>query len=156
MGVHLRFTQRRHRWALLGSALLAALLALCAWGGWVAAQPDLGTFLLPGARDIRYAPVGPGMQSVLFTYDGELVPQTDRLYTALARRGWLVGEPPRREDCGGICVLGQVTLIFTRRSLFDLVSEVATVEQRGAGPYHVRVVVRRCIQLPRVSCWPPG
>ena len=154
--MHLRFTKRRHRWALLGSTLLAALLALCAWGGWVAAQPDLGTFLLPGARDIRYAPVGPGMQSVLFTYDGEVVPQTDRLYSALARRGWLVGQSPRREDCSDLCLLGQFTLVFTRRSLFDLVSEVATVEQRGAGPYHVRVVVRRCIQLPRVSCWPPG
>src|SRR5215207_417315 len=84
--MHLRFTQRRHRWALLAGTLLTALLALCAWGGWVAAQPDLGTFLLPGARDIRYKPVGPGMQSVLFTYDGAVVPQTDRLYTALARR----------------------------------------------------------------------
>jgi hypothetical protein len=154
--MHLRFTKRRHRWALLGSTLLAALLALCAWGSWVAAQPDLGTFLLPGARDIHYEPVGPGMQSVLFTYDGEVVPQTDRLYSALARRGWLVGQSPRREDCSDLCILGQFTLVFTRRSLFDLVSEVATVEQSGAGPYHVRVVVRRCIRLPRVSCWPPG
>ena len=154
--MYLRFTKRRHRWALLGSTLLAALLALCAWGSWVAAQPDLGTFLLPGARDIRYAPVGPGMQSVLFTYDGEVVPQTDRLYSALARRGWLVGQPPRREDCSDLCLLGQFTLVFTRKSLFDLISEVATVEQRGAGPYHVRVVLRRCIQLPRFSCWPPG
>src|SRR6266498_5067703 len=59
----MRFTKRRHWWALLAGTLLAALLALCAWGSWVAAQPDLGTFLLPGARDIRYAPVGPGMQS---------------------------------------------------------------------------------------------
>jgi hypothetical protein len=154
--MHLRFTKRRHRWALLGGTLLAALLALCAWGSWVAAQPDLGTFLLPGARDIHYAPVGPGMQSVLFTYDGEVVPQTDRLYSALARRGWLVGQSPRREDCSDLCILGQFTLVFTRKSLFDLVSEVATVEQRGAGPYHVRVVVRRCIRLPRVGCWPPG
>jgi hypothetical protein len=154
--MHLHFTKHRHRWALLAGTLLTTLLALCAWGGWVAAQPELGTFLLPGARDIRYVPVGPGMQSVLFTYDGQLVPQTDRLYTALARRGWLVGEPTRREDCGGICILGQVTLVFTRRSLNDLINEVATVEQRGTGPYHVRVVVRRCFRLPLVSCWPPG
>jgi hypothetical protein len=122
----------------------------------VAAQPDLGTFLLPGARDIRYEPVGPGMQSVLFTYDGEVVPQTDRLYSALARRGWQVGGSPRREDCSDLCILGQFTLVFTRRSLFDLVSEVATVEQRGVGPYRVRVVLRRCIRLPRLGCWPPG
>ena len=152
----MRFTQRRHRWALPAGMLLATLVALCAWGGWVAAQPDLGTFLLPGAHDIRYEPVGPGMQSVLFTYDGGVIPQTDRLYSALARRGWLVGGSPRREDCSDLCFLGQFTLVFTRKSLFDLVSEVATVEQRGAGPYHVRVVLRRCIRLPRVGCWPPG
>jgi len=154
--MHLRFTQRRQLWALIAGTLLVALLALCAWGGWVAAQPDLGTFLLPGARDIRYEPVGPGMQSVLFTYDDAVIPQTERLYSALARRGWLVGQTPRREDCSDLCILGQFTLVFTRKSVFDLVSEVATVEQRGAGPYHVRVVVRRCIRLPRVGCWPPG
>jgi|tagenome__1003787_1003787.scaffolds.fasta_scaffold18713680_1 hypothetical protein len=154
--MHLRFTTRHHHWALLAGTLLAALVALCAWGGWLAAQPDLSTFLLPGAHDIRYEPVGPGMQSVLFTYDGEVIPQTERLYSALARRGWLVGQAPRREDCSDLCILGQFTLVFTRKSVFDLVSEVATVEQRGAGPYHVRVVLRRCIRLPRVGCWPPG
>jgi hypothetical protein len=152
----IRFTTRRQRWALFAGTLLAALLGVCAWGGWVAAQPDLATFLLPGAHDISYEPVGPGMQSVLFTYDGEVVPQTDRLYSALGKHGWLIGQSPRREDCSDLCILGQFTLVFTRKSLFDLVSEVATVEQRGAGPYHVRVVVRRCIRLPRVGCWPPG
>ena len=152
----MRFTQRRRRWVLLGGTLLSALVAVCTWGGWVAAQPDLGTFLLPGARDIRYEPVGPGMQSVLFTYDDGVIPQTERLYSALDRRGWHVGGSPRREDCSDLCILGQFTLVFTRKSVFDLVSEVATVEQRGAGPYHVRVVLRRCIQLPWFGCWPPG
>jgi hypothetical protein len=150
------FTTRRHQWALLAGTLLAAFLAVCVWGGWAAAQPDLGAFLLPGAHDIRYEPVGPGMQSVLFTYDSEVFQQTDRLYSALERRGWRVGQTPRREECGDLCILGQFTLVFTRMSVFDLVSEVATVEQRGAGPYHVRVVVRRCIRLPWMSCWPPG
>jgi hypothetical protein len=154
--MHVRFTKHRQPWALLSGTLLAALLATCVWGGWVAAQPDLGTFLLPGAHDIRYEPVGPGMQSVLFVYDAAVIPQTERLYSALARHGWLVGQMPSREDCSDLCILGQSTLVFTRRSLFDLVSEVATVEQRGAGPYHVRVVVRRCIRLPRAGCWPPG
>jgi hypothetical protein len=154
--MQLHFTQRRHRWILLAGTLLAALLATCVWGGWVAAQPDLGTFLLPGAHDIRYEPVGPGMQSILFTHDGEVIQQTGRLYSALERRGWRVGPSPGREDCSGFCMLGQFTLVFTRRSLFDLVSEVATVEQRGAGPYRVRVVLRRCIRLPRAGCWPPG
>jgi hypothetical protein len=53
-------------------------------------------------------------------------------------------------------VLGQGALIFLRTSLFDLVSEVASVEQSGVGSYRVRVVLRRCIRLPRVGCWPPG
>src|ERR1044072_959331 len=99
VGMQLRSTTRPHRWPVLGGTLLAALLGLCAWGGWAAAQPDLGAFLLPGAYDIHYEPVGPGMQSVLFTYDGDVLPQTDRLYSALARRGWKVGGSPRREDC---------------------------------------------------------
>lgn len=142
--------------ALLAGALLAALVVLCAWGAWVVAQPDLAPFLLPGAHDVHYAPVGPGMQSLLYTYEGDVIPQTDRLYSGLARRGWLVGASPRREDCGGLCFLGQFTLVFTRHSMFDLVNEVATVEQRGAGPYHVRVVLRRCFRLPRLGCWPPA
>ena len=147
---------RRHIRALIAGTLLAALATACVWGGWVAAQPEFDTFLLKGARNIRYEPVGPGMQSLLFDYDGPVEPQTDRLYTALERRGWLVGQPTRREDCNGLCMLGQFTLVFTRRSLFDLVNEVATVDQRGIGPYHVRVVLRRCIELPRMGCWPPG
>jgi hypothetical protein len=147
---------RRHKRALLASTLLAALAALCAWGGWVAAQPDLDTFLLDGARDIRYKPVGPGMQSMLYDYDGSVMAQTVRLYTRMQRGGWQVGQPLRREDCEGRCVLGQGALIFLRTSLFDLISEVASVEQTGIGPYHVRVVLRRCIRLPRMPCWPPG
>lgn len=154
--MQVRLTSRPHRPALIAGTLLAALLGVCAWGGWVAAQPDFSTFILPGAHNIRYLPVGPGMQSVMFTYDGEVVPQTDRLYSALERRGWNIGQSPRREDCSDLCILGQFTLVFTRRSLFDLVNEVATVEQNGAGPYHVRVVIRRCIRLPLAGCWPPG
>jgi hypothetical protein len=147
---------RRHTRALLAGALLAALVALCAWGGWAAARPELDTFLLEGARDIRYEPVGLGMQSLLFDYDGSVMAQTVRLYATVQRRGWRVGQPLRREDCEDRCVLGQGSLIFLRTSLFDLVSEVASVEQSGIGPYHVRVVLRRCIRLPRVGCWPPG
>jgi len=154
--MQLHFSPLRQRWALLAGALLAALVVLCAWGAGVLAQSDLAPFLLPGAHDVHYAPVGPGMQSLLYTYEGDVIPQTDRLYSGLARRGWLVGSSPRREDCGGLCFLGQFTLVFTRHSIFDLVNEVATVEQRGSGPYHVRVVLRRCFRLPRLGCWPPG
>jgi hypothetical protein len=53
-------------------------------------------------------------------------------------------------------MLGQVTLVFIRRSLFDLMLEVASVQQRGIGPYQVRVVLRRCVRLPWLSCWPPA
>jgi hypothetical protein len=80
-------TRRRTR-ALLAGALLGALAALCAWGGWAAAQPELDTFLLDGARDIRYEPVGPGTHSLLFNYDGSVTVQTVRLYTRAERRGW--------------------------------------------------------------------
>src|SRR5437867_9835356 len=141
--------------ALRASLALTALAALCAWGGWAAAQPELGIFLLQGARDIRYENVGPGMQGLLFNHDGPVVAQTMRLYAAMERRGWRASQWPTREDCEGQCLLGQVTLVFTRRSLFDLVDEVATVDQRGIGPYRVRVVLRRCIRLPWVGCWPP-
>jgi hypothetical protein len=147
--------QRRAR-VLLTSLALAGLAGLCTWGGWRAAQPELDTFLLPGARDIRYERVGPGMQGMLFTYDGSVDAQTVRLFAAMERRGWKAGVWPSREDCEGRCVLGQVTLIFTRQSLFDLVQEVASVQQRGAGPFHVRVVLRRCVLLPWLSCWPPA
>ncbi len=144
---------RRSAPALLASL---ALVALCAWGGRLAAQPELDTFLLQGARDIRYERVGPGMQGLLFSYDGSVEAQTVRLFAAMERRGWRAGMSPSREDCEGRCILGQVTLVFVRWSLFDLVQEVATVQQRGAGPYHVRVVLRRCVRLPWLSCWPPG
>jgi hypothetical protein len=147
--------QRRAR-VLLASMALVALAGLCAWGGWAAVQPELSTFLLKGARDIRYERVGPGMQGLLFNYDGSVVAQTLGLYARTERRGWQAGQAPSREDCEGQCLLGQVTLVFTRRSLFDLIYEVATVEQRGIGPYRVRVVLRRCVQLPRIGCWPPG
>src|SRR5262245_50222847 len=151
-----RTSARRPSPALLVSLALAGLVALCAWGAWLAAQPELDTFLLQGARDIRYERVGPGMQSLLYSYDGSVEGQTMRLFAATERRGWKAGLSPSREDCEGRCFLGQVTLIFIRRSLFDLVLEVATVQQRGVGPYQVRVVLRRCVQLPRMSCWPPA
>jgi hypothetical protein len=147
---------QRHARALPVGIALATLAVLCAWGGWTAAQPEFGTFLFKGARDIRYERVGPGMQGLLFNYDGPVVAQTLRLYALAERRGWRAGQSPSREDCEGQCLLGQVTLVFTRRSLFDLVYEVATIEQRGIGPYRVRVVLRRCVQLPWASCWPPG
>ena len=146
----------RNTRTLLVGTLLAALAALCGWGGWVAAQPDMETFLFEGARNIRYEPVGPGMQSLLFDYDGSVIAQSARLYSRVQRGGWRVGQPLRREDCEGRCALGQGALIFLRASLFDLVSEVASVEQTGIGPYHVRVVLRRCVRLPRMGCWPPG
>jgi hypothetical protein len=149
-------TTLRHTRAWLAGTLLAALAALCAWGGWAAAQPELDTFLLEGARDIRHEPVGPGMQSMLFDYDGPVVAETMRLYARMEQRGWQIGPLFRREECLGRCLLGQVTLIFTRKSLFDLVSEVVTFDQRGVGPYHVRVVLRRCVRLPRMGCWPPA
>lgn len=147
---------RRPAPALLASLALAGLAVLCAWGAWLAAQPELDTFLLQGARDIRYERVGPGMQGLLFSYNGSVEAQTMRLFAAMERRGWQPGLSPSREDCEGRCILGQVTLVFVRRSLFDLVQEVASVQQRGAGPYHVRVVLRRCVQLPWLSCWPPA
>src|SRR5262245_23268757 len=108
--------RRGHRRALLAGTLLAALAALCAWGGWVAAQPDFDTFLLEGARDIRYEPVGPGMQSLRFDYDGSVMAQTVRLYTRVETNGWRVNQALRREDCEGRCVLGQGALIFLRTS----------------------------------------
>ena len=151
-----RATSIQRHARMLAAGIALAALAACAWGGWVAAQPEFGTFLLKGARDIRYEPVGPGMQSMLFNYDGPVVAQTLRLYTLTEQRGWHAGQAPSREDCEGQCLLGQVTLVFTRRSLFDLVYEVATVDQRGIGPYRVRVVLRRCVLLPRLGCWPPG
>src|SRR6266508_1597448 len=95
---------RRSAPALLASL---ALVALCAWGGRLAAQPELDTFLLQGARDIRYERVGPGMQGLLFSYDGSVEAQTVRLFAAMERRGWRAGMSPSREDCEGRCILGQ-------------------------------------------------
>jgi hypothetical protein len=141
---------------LLAGTLLATLATLCAWGGWAATRPELDTFLPEGAHDLRYEQVGPGTHSLLFDYDGSVTAQTVRLYTRAQRRGWQVGRSLRREDCEGGCVLGQGALIFLRTSAFDLVSEVASVEQTGTGPYHVRVLLRRCVRLPRLGCWPPG
>ena len=142
--------------APLAGVALVALVALCAWGGWAAAQPELDTFLLQGARDIRRERVGPGMHGLMFSHDGPVVAQTIRLYTAVERRGWRVSQSLPTEECDGPCILGQVTLIFTRHSLFGLVHEVVSVDQSGVGPYHVRVVLRRCVLLPSVGCWPPG
>ena len=98
----LRGHPRLPRPALLAGGLLAALVALCGWGAWVVAQPDLAPFLLPGAHDIHYAPVGPGMQSLLYTYEGDVIPQSDRLYSALARCGWRgIFWPARRKSARG-------------------------------------------------------
>ncbi len=147
---------RRRAGALLAGALLAALLALCGWGAWLAAQPQFETFLLQGAYDIRYESVGPGMESLLYSHDGAVVAQSLRLYAAVERGGWVISQPLPPEECDGPCLLGQVTLIFTRSSLFGRVKEVVSIEQRGVNPYHVRVVLRRCVDLPRLGCWPPG
>jgi hypothetical protein len=141
---------------LLASVLLAGLVALCAWGTWLAAQPELDTFLLRGAYDIRYEPVGPGMQSLLYSHNGAVVAQSLRLYAAVERRGWRISQSMPPEECDGLCLMGQVTLLFTRTSLFGYVKEVVSIEQRGIGPYKVRVVLRRCVQLPTLGCWPPG
>lgn len=149
-------TTSRRRIALLAGALLAALVVLCGWGAWLAAQPELDTFLLQGAYDIRREPVGPGMESLRYTHDGPVIAQTLRLYAAVDRRGWIVSQPLPPEECDGPCLLGQVTLIFTRTTLFGRVKEVVSIEQEGIRPYHVRVVLRRCVQLPALGCWPPG
>jgi hypothetical protein len=141
---------------MLAGALLVALLALCAWGAWLAMQPEFGAFLLVGAYDIRREPVGPGMESLRYSHDGAVVAQTIRLYAAVERRGWQISQPMPSEECEGPCLLGQVTLIFTRTSLFGRIKEVASVEQEGVRPYRVRVVLRRCVQLPGLGCWPPG
>ena len=147
---------RRHRRALLAGTLLAALAALCAWGGWVAAQPDIDTFLLPGARDIQQRQLSSGLQSLEFSYDEPVMTQSRRLRAALEERGWEAGRSLEMQSCDGPCILGEVTLIYTRVSLFNLVHEVATIDQSGVAPFRVRVVLRRCVRLPRMGCWPPG
>jgi hypothetical protein len=143
---------QRHRFTLLGITALAALVALCAWSAWRIAQPELDTFLLPGASDIRQQRLGPGLLSITFNYEGSVGMQTSRLRTALERRGWSISSSQR--TCDPACVLGETILIYSRVSLFNLIREVATFEQRGVGPYQVRVVLRRCYQLPQVGCWP--
>jgi hypothetical protein len=145
---------RRYKRALLAGTALALLGALCAWGGWAAAQPDWESFLLQGARDIRFQSLGPGMQSMTFQYAGPVTTQSARLRTAMQRAGWQTDLD--QLDCGGPCLLGGVVFVFQRQSLFNIVSEVATVEQQGPGPYDVRVVLRRCLRLPRIACWPSG
>lgn len=149
-------TSRRRAGAALVGGLLAALALLCGWGAWLAAQPQFDSFLLQGAYDIQRESVGPGMESVRYSHDGAVVAQTLRLYAAVERGGWVVSQPLPPEECDGPCLLGQVTLIFTRTTLFGRVKEVASVEQRGVNPYHVRVVLRRCVELPALGCWPPG
>jgi hypothetical protein len=146
---------RRHARVLLASVLLVGLAALCAWGTWAAAQPDWSPFMLPGARDVRQQRLGPGLDSLEFGYDGKVTAQTFRLYAIMQQRGWQLNDSVRNADCEGPCLLGEVTLIFSRQSIFALLTEVVTVDQSGVGPYHVRVVLRRCVQLPSVGCWPP-
>jgi hypothetical protein len=131
---------------------LVALVALGLWGIWTAVRPDLEVFVLPGARDVRYESLGPGLLGLTFVYDGSVHAQTTRLRTALEQRGWQTSLSQR--NCGIACLLGEAILIYTRASLFNMIREVATIEQRGYRPYRVRVVVRRCYQLPWVGCWP--
>ncbi|HEU5013749.1 MAG TPA: hypothetical protein VFT66_14590 [Roseiflexaceae bacterium] len=147
---------RRHARLLLASAILLALVAGCAWGTWAAAQPDWSPFMTPDARDIQAKRISPGLDSLEFSYDANVIPQTFRLYAEMERRGWQISDSVRNADCDGPCLLGEVTLAFTRQSIFARLNEVVTVDQRGAGPYHVRVVLRRCIQLPSIGCWPRG
>ena len=147
---------RCHARPLLASLTLVALVLLCAWGTWAAAQPDWAPFVLPGAHDMRYERISPGLDSLEFGYDGKVTAQSFHLYAAVARRGWQLSQSVKDEDCTGPCVLGEVTLIFTRQSFFNRITEVVTVDQRGIGPYRVRVVLRRCIRLPWFNCWPPG
>jgi hypothetical protein len=143
---------QRHRFTILGSTALVALIALCVAAGWRIAQPELDVFVLPGARDVRSQSIGPGLLSLTFIYEGSVGSQTSRLRSALEQRGWQTSLSQR--NCGYSCVLGETTLIYTRVSLFDVIREVATIEQSGVGPYQVRVVLRRCYQLPRMACWP--
>jgi hypothetical protein len=148
-------TRRANR-ALLAGLALAALAALCAWGGWAAAQPELDPFLLSGARDIRQERLSSGLQSLQFSHDEPVMAQSRRLRAALEKRGWQAGQSLEMQSCDGPCLLGEVTLIYTRASLFNLIHEVATIDQTGVAPFRVRVVLRRCIRLPRLGCWPPG
>jgi hypothetical protein len=145
---------QRHKRAVIASIALGLLAALCAWGGWAAAQPDWQIFLSQDARDVRFQNIGPGMQSMTFQYASPVTAQSARLRTAMQRAGWQTDLD--QLDCGGPCLLGGVVFVFQRQSLFNIVSEIVTIEQHGPGPYDVRVVLRRCVRLPRTSCWPPG
>lgn len=141
---------------LLASMILLALVVLCAWGSWAATQPDWSPFVTPEARDIQPKRISPGLDSLEFSYDDKVIQQTFRLYAEMNRRGWQVDQSVRNENCEGPCLLGEVTLIFTRQSIFARLNEVVTVDQHGIGPYRVRVVLRRCVQLPSIGCWPRG
>jgi hypothetical protein len=145
---------RGHRLALLGGVALVSLVALGVWGVWAAANPDLDVFVLSGARDIRRQDLGPGLLSMTFSYDGSVPAQSARLQAALRRRGWHTNLNPTQ--CDGPCLLGGVVFLYTRKSSFGVIQEVVTIEQRGSGPYRVRVVLRRCFQMPGVGCWPRG
>jgi hypothetical protein len=152
--LRLAMSMRNHRLALLGGVALMALAAMCALGIWMLAQPGMDVFVLSGARDIRHESLGPGLLSMTFNYEGSVQAQSARLQSALKRQGWSTTLDP--VQCGGPCLLGGVVFLYTRTSSFNIVHEVATIEQRGAGPYRVRVVLRRCYQLPGMACWPRG
>jgi hypothetical protein len=146
----------RHARVLLIGATIVALVVACAWGGWAAVYSELNAFQMPGARAVERARLGPGLLSLTFSHDGPVRAQTLWLYGLLEQRGWRASQSLELENCDGRCLLGEVTLVFTRRSGFGLIQEVVTVEQRGSGPYRVRVVLRRCIRLPVAGCWPLG
>jgi|GEM_PF-3085383 hypothetical protein len=131
-----------------------ACLAVCIWGVWFVSQPSWAIFLAPDATNIRYQQLAPGLDSLTYTYSSSVPAQSARLQHALAGAGWL--QEGVDIDCGGPCLLGGIVFVYRRQLFFNRISEVATIEQQGAGPYHVRVVLRRCLRLPGMRCWPPA
>lgn len=135
---------------------LPALICLfaCIWGVWFVIQPSWALFLAPDASDIQQQRLAPGLDSLTYSYSGSVTAQSARIQRALEGAGWQhQGEDL---DCGGPCLLGGIVFVYRRQFFFDRISEVATIEQQGAGPYHVRVVMRRCVRLPGMRCWPPA
>ena len=71
-------------------AILSLLLATiaCGAGAWLAIRGVTGTFVAPGAADVRVAEVGPGQREITYTMPNP----ADGWQTAIARRlslsGW--------------------------------------------------------------------